>query len=68
MIFKIQSIDQERLGIRQRTRGGTWISLRGGNKRDLMMGGVDRIGQEWDDKVGMGGEEEVEGGNAGIDS
>lgn len=65
MIFKIQSIDQERLGIRQRTRGGTWISLRGGNKRDLMMGGVDRIGQEWDDKVGMGGKKRLKEGMQG---
>lgn len=37
MIVKLQSIDSEKLSVKEETERGAWMSLRGGNRIDFMV-------------------------------
>lgn len=65
MRMNLQSVDPEKLGIRERTKGDTWISLGWGNRIDFM-GGLREGGTETRVRRGMG--DRVEGRNGEKDS
>lgn len=63
LISKVQSVEPQRLGIDCIDSGERWISLGSKNRKDSYGGGR---GQEEDDQMEQGREEEVEGRKAEI--